>query len=141
MNIERTLAIVKPDGVGSNLVGEVVRRFESAGLRVVALKMVRLGLEQAAGFYHVHRERPFFSSLVSFMTSGPIVPMVLEGEGAIGRVRELMGATDPSKAAAGSIRKDFASSIEKNIVHGSDAPETARFEVAYFFSPLEIHPR
>ncbi len=139
--IERTLSIVKPDGVARNVVGEVVRRFESAGLKVVALKMTRLGRAEAEGFYHVHRQRPFFSSLVEFMSSGPIVPMVLEGEGAILRVRSIMGATDPAKADPGTIRKDFASSIEKNIVHGSDAPATATFEIGYFFSALEIPPR
>jgi len=139
--IERTLSIVKPDGVARNVVGEVVRRFESAGLKVVALKMTRLGRAEAEGFYHVHRQRPFFSSLVEFMSSGPIVPMVLEGEGAILRVRSIMGATDPAKADPGTIRKDFASSIEKNIVHGSDAPATAAFEIGYFFSALEIPPR
>ena len=139
--IERTLSIVKPDGVARNVVGEVVRRFESAGLKVVALKMTRLGRADAEGFYHVHRQRPFFSSLVEFMSSGPIVPMVLEGEGAIARVRTIMGATDPAKADPGTIRKDFASSIEKNIVHGSDAPATAAFEIGYFFSALEVPPR
>jgi len=139
--IERTLSIVKPDGVARNVVGEVVRRFESAGLKVVALKMTSLGRAEAEGFYHVHRQRPFFSSLVEFMSSGPIVPMVLEGEGAIARVRTIMGATDPAKAEPGTIRKDFASSIEKNIVHGSDAPATAAFEIGYFFSALEIPPR
>jgi len=139
--IERTLSIVKPDGVARNVVGEVVRRFESAGLKVVALKMTSLGRAEAEGFYHVHRQRPFFSSLVEFMSSGPIVPMVLEGEGAIARVRTIMGATDPARAEPGTIRKDFASSIEKNIVHGSDAPATAAFEIGYFFSALEIPPR
>jgi len=139
--IERTLSIVKPDGVARDLVGEVVRRFESAGLKVVALKMVRLDRRGAEGFYHVHRQRPFFPSLVEFMTSGPIVPMVLEGEGAIVRARSIMGATDPAKADPGTIRKDFASSIEKNIVHGSDAPATASFEIGYFFGALEITPR
>jgi nucleoside-diphosphate kinase len=139
--IERTLSIVKPDGVTRDLVGEVVRRFESAGLKVVALKMVRLDRREAEGFYHVHRQRPFFPSLVEFMTSGPIVPMVLEGEGAIARARSIMGATDPAKADPGTIRKDFASSIEKNIVHGSDAPDTACIEIGYFFSALEIPPR
>jgi nucleoside-diphosphate kinase len=139
--IERTLSIVKPDGVARGVVGEVVRRFEAAGLKVVALKMTRLERREAEGFYHVHRARPFFPSLVEFMTSGPIVPMVLEGEGAIVRVRSIMGATDPAKADPGTIRKDFASSIEKNIVHGSDAQETAAFEIGYFFSALEIPPR
>jgi nucleoside-diphosphate kinase len=139
--VERTLSIVKPDGVERDLIGEVVRRFEAAGLRVIALKMVRLDAEQARGFYHVHRERPFFASLVSFMTSGPIVPMVLEGDDAIARVRQIMGATDPAKADPGTIRRDHASSIEKNIVHGSDGPDTARFEIAHFFSPLELQSR
>ena len=138
---ETTLSIVKPDGVMRNLVGEVVRRFESAGLKVVALKMTRLGRGEAEGFYHVHRQRPFFPSLVEFMSSGPIVPMVLEGEDAIARVRTIMGATDPARAEPGTIRKDLASSIEKNIVHGSDAPATASFEIGYFFSALEILPR
>ncbi len=139
--IERTLAIVKPDGVDKNLVGEVVRRFEVAGLRVVALRMVQLDAAGAGGFYHVHRDRPFFGSLVAFMTSGPIVPVVLEGDGAIARVRKLMGATDPAKADPGTIRRDHASSIEKNIVHGSDAAANAAFEIAYFFSGLDIHSR
>jgi nucleoside-diphosphate kinase len=138
---ERTLSIVKPDGVKKNLVGEVVRRFEAAGLRIVALKMVRLDEAQASGFYHVHRERPFFKSLIGFMTSGPIVPMIVEGEDAIAKVRRIMGATDPAKAEPGTLRKDFASGIEQNVVHGSDAKETAAFETAYFFSPLEVPPR
>jgi nucleoside-diphosphate kinase len=138
---ERTLSIVKPDGVEKDLVGEVVRRFEAAGLKVVALKMIRLDEKEAAGFYAVHRERPFFQSLVRFMTSGPIVPMVLEGDDAIARVRKIMGATDPAKADAGTIRKDFAASIEKNIVHGSDAPATAAIEIAYFFNALELQAR
>jgi nucleoside-diphosphate kinase len=139
--IERTLAIVKPDGVDRGLVGTVIARFEAAGLRVVALKMVRLDAPAAGGFYDVHRARPFFSSLVSFMTSGAIVPMVLEGEDAIARVRGLMGATDPAKADAGTIRRDFASSIERNVVHGSDSAATADFEIACFFSALEIRTR
>lgn len=139
--IETTLSIVKPDGVENNVIGEVIRRFEAAGLRVRALKMVRLDAAGAGGFYHVHRERPFYPSLVTFMTSGPIVPMVVEGEGAIARVRAIMGATDPAKAAAGTIRKDLAASIERNIVHGSDGPETARFEIGYFFAGFELHPR
>ena len=138
---ERTLSIVKPDGVAKNLVGEVVRRFEAAGLRVVALKLTRLDRREAEGFYHVHRERPFFASLVEFMTSGPIVPMVLEGEDAIAKVRRLMGATDPAKADPGTIRRDHADSIEKNIVHGSDSPATAGFEIGYFFNAQEIPPR
>ena len=138
---ERTLSIVKPDGVGKNLVGEVVRRFEAAGLRVVALKMIRLDERGAAGFYAVHRDRPFFASLVRFMTSGPIVPMVLEGENAIATVRRIMGATDPAKAEAGTIRRDFAGSIEQNIVHGSDAAATAGHEIAFFFNALELQGR
>lgn len=139
--IERTLSIVKPDGVAKNLVGEVVRRFEAAGMRVVALKLVRLDRKGAEGFYEVHRGRPFFPSLVEFMSSGPIVPMVLEGEDAIARVRTIMGATDPADADPGTIRREHASSIEKNIVHGSDGPATAGFEIGYFFSALEIPPR
>jgi len=138
---ERTLSIVKPDGVRKNAVGEVIRRFEAAGLKIVALKMTRLDTAGASGFYHVHRERPFFGSLVTFMTSGPIVPMIVEGENAIATVRRIMGATDPAKADAGTIRKELAASIEENIVHGSDAPATAAFETAYFFSALEIPPR
>ena len=138
---ERTLSIVKPDGVAANVIGEVVRRFESAGLRVAALKMIRLERQEAEAFYHVHRERPFFPSLVAFMSSGPIVPMVLEGEEAITRVRAIMGATDPAKAAPGTLRRDFASSIEKNIVHGSDGPETATFEIGFFFGALDIPRR
>ena len=139
--IERTLSIVKPDGVAANQVGEVIRRFEKAGLRIVALKMARLDEREAAGFYHVHRERPFFASLVAFMTSGPIVPMVVEGENAIAVVRRLMGATDPAKADPGTIRKDLATSVERNVVHGSDGPDTARFEIGYFFSALETPSR
>jgi nucleoside-diphosphate kinase len=139
--VEKTLSIVKPDGVRKNVVGEVIRRFEREGLRIVALKMTRLDIAGASGFYHVHRERPFFASLVTFMTSGPIVPMIVEGEDAIAKVRRIMGATDPAKAEAGTIRKDFAGSIEDNIVHGSDAAATAAFEIAYFFSALEIPPR
>jgi len=139
--VERTLSIVKPDGVRKNAVGEVIRRFEAAGLKIVALKMTRLDTAGASGFYHVHRERPFFGSLVTFMTSGPIVPMIVEGENAIATVRRIMGATDPAKADAGTIRKELAASIEENIVHGSDAPATAAFETAYFFSALEIPPR
>ena len=139
--MERTLSIVKPDGVRKNLIGEVIRRFEAAGLQLVALRMVRLDPATASGFYHVHRDRPFFASLVSFMTSGPIVPMVVEGENAIARVRQIMGATDPAKAGAGTLRKDFAASIEQNVVHGSDAAATAAFEVAYFFNALDIVAR
>jgi nucleoside-diphosphate kinase len=136
--VERTLSIVKPDGVERGLTGEVVRRLESAGLKVA--KMLRLTRAQAEGFYHVHRERPFFQSLCEFMTSGPVVVSVLEGEGAIQRNREIMGATDPAKAAAGTIRKDYGLNIERNTVHGSDAADTAAFEINYFFNALEIHP-
>lgn len=139
--MERTLSLVKPDGVERNVIGEVIRRFETAGLRVVALRMVRLDERTAGGFYHVHRERPFFRSLVTFMSSGPIVAMVLEGDNAIARARALMGATDPAKADPGTIRKDLASSIEKNIVHGSDGPATAAFEIGYFFGGLQLHGR
>ena len=138
---ERTLSIVKPDGVAANVIGEVVHRFESAGLRVAALKMIRLERQEAEAFYHVHRERPFFPSLVAFMSSGAIVPMVLEGDDAIARVRAIMGATDPAKAAPGTLRKDFASSIERNIVHGSDGPATAAFEIGFFFGALDIPTR
>ncbi len=136
--VERTLSIIKPDGVRKNIIGEVIKRFETAGLRVAAVKKAHLSRKEAEGFYIVHKERPFYGSLTEFMSSGPVVLMVLEGEGAIAKNRELMGATDPAKAAAGTIRKDFADSIESNIVHGSDAPETAAFEIGYFFSALEI---
>jgi nucleoside-diphosphate kinase len=136
--MERTLTIIKPDGVAANLIGEVTRRLEKNGLRPVAMKMLRLSTEEAAGFYHVHRERPFFASLMSFMTSGPVVVMVLEGEGAVARLREIMGATDPAKAESGTLRKDFASSIEKNIIHGSDSPASANSEIGYFFNALEL---
>ena len=139
--MERTLSIVKPDGVGGNLVGEVLRRFEGKGMSIVALKMIQLSKEQAEGFYHVHRERPFFGSLTDFMSSGPCVVMVLEGDGAISGVRATMGATNPEEAEPGTIRKDFASGIEKNIVHGSDSPESAAYEIGYFFSELEISGR
>ena len=139
--MERTLSIVKPDGVGGNLVGEVLRRFEEKGMSVVALKMIHLSKTQAEGFYQVHRERPFFSSLTDFMSSGPCVVMVLEGDGAISRVRAIMGATNPEEAEPGTIRKDFASGIEKNIVHGSDSQESAAYEIGYFFSELEISGR
>ena len=137
--IEQTLAIVKPDGVARNLVGEVIRRIESNGLQIKALKMMHLSKTQAEGFYAVHREKPFFPSLTAFMSEGPVVLMILSGDGAIRRWRDLMGATDPAKAAAGTIRKDFGQSIERNTTHGSDAPETAAFETAYFFSQLETN--
>ena len=139
--MERTLSIVKPDGVEKNLIGEVLRRFEEKEISVVAVKMIRLSKSQAEGFYHVHRERPFFSSLTDFMSSGPCVVMVLEGDDAISRVRAIMGATNPEEADPGTIRKDFASDIEKNIVHGSDSPESAAYEIGYFFNQLEINSR
>jgi nucleoside-diphosphate kinase len=141
MPIERTLSIVKPDGVGRNLIGDVYRRFEQAGLRVVAARMMQLSLAEAEGFYAVHRERPFFKDLVRFMTSGPVMVQVLEGEGAIAKNREVMGATDPKKADKGTIRADLATSIDENIVHGSDAPDTASREIAYFFREIELCPR
>ena len=141
MPIERTLSIVKPDGVGRNLIGEVYRRFEQAGLRVVAARMMQLSQHEAEGFYAVHRERPFFKDLVRFMTSGPVMVQVLEGDGAIAKNREVMGATDPKKANKGTIRADLASSIDENIVHGSDAAETSAKEIAYFFREIELCPR
>ena len=137
--MERTLSIVKPDGVKKNVIGEVIKRFESAGLRIAALKMISLSLDEAKGFYIVHKERPFYGSLTSFMSEGPIVVMVVEGEKAISKVREIMGATNPKDAAPGTIRSDFASDIEHNIVHGSDSKESADYEIPYFFSSLEIH--
>lgn len=138
MATERTLSIIKPDATRRNLTGLIVARFESAGLRVVAQRRMRLSSAQAEAFYEVHKARPFFRSLVEFMTSGPVVVQVLEGENAIAKNREVMGATDPAKAAAGTIRKDFAESIEANSVHGSDAPETAAHEIHFFFSGLDI---
>jgi nucleoside-diphosphate kinase len=141
MPIERTLSIVKPDGVGRNLIGEVYRRFESAGLKIIAARMMQLSQAEAEGFYAVHRERPFFKDLVRFMTSGPVIVQVLEGEGAIAKNRECMGATDPKKAAKGTIRADLATSIDENIVHGSDAAETAAHEIGYFFREIELCPR
>jgi len=141
MAIERTLSIIKPDAVGRNLIGSIFSRFEAAGLRIVAARMMHLSKEQAQAFYAVHRERPFYASLVEFMTSGPVMVQVLEGEGAIAHNRELMGATDPKKAAAGTIRADFASSVEANAVHGSDGPETAASEIAFFFAAMDICPR
>jgi nucleoside-diphosphate kinase len=138
MAIERTLSIIKPDATRRNLTGAIVDRLEKAGLRVVAQKRLRLARAQAEGFYTVHRERPFFGSLVEFMTSGPVVVQVLEGEDAVARNREVMGATNPANAAAGTIRKDFAESIEANSVHGSDSAENAQTEVAFFFSAIEI---
>ncbi|SRR5690606_35861750 len=141
MAIERTLSIIKPDGVAKNLIGEIYRRFEQAGLRIVAAKMMRLRQDQAEGFYAVHRERPFFKDLVAYMTSGPVMVQVLEGENAIQKNRELMGATDPAKADPGTIRRDFATSIEENVVHGSDGPDTAAAEIRFFFGEADICPR
>jgi len=139
--MERTLSIVKPDGVQKGLVGEVIKRFEEHGLKVIALKMIFLSKRGAEGFYAVHRGKPFFESLTTFMSSGPSVVMVLEGEGAISKTRELMGATDPKQAKEGTLRRQFAANIERNIVHGSDAPETAAFEIQYFFNRLEMFER
>jgi nucleoside-diphosphate kinase len=141
MALERTLSIVKPDGVTRNLIGNVYQRFEKAGLRIVAARMLHLSQQQAELFYDVHKERPFYKDLVRYMTSGPVIAQVLEGEGAIAKNRDIMGATDPKKAAAGTIRADLAQSIEANVVHGSDAPETAAREIAFFFSATEICPR
>jgi nucleoside-diphosphate kinase len=140
-NVERTLSIIKPDGVQKNVIGEVIKRFESSGIKIAAMKMIQLTKPQAQGFYAVHKERPFFGSLTDFMTSGPIVVMVLEGEDVIAKNRKLMGATNFKEADAGTIRKDYATDIEKNVVHGSDAPETAAFEIGYFFNDLEIQAR
>lgn len=136
--MERSLSIIKPDGVRRNLVGEVIGRLESNNIKVIAIKMVHMTLAQAQGFYDVHRERPFFESLTEFMSSGPVVVMVLEGDNVISKYRELMGATDFREAAEGTIRKDFASDIEKNVVHGSDGPDTAAIEISYFFNTFEI---
>jgi len=136
--MERTLAIIKPDGVARALVGEVIKRLEKKGFQIVAMKMVRLSKDQARGFYAVHEGRPFFESLTDFMSSGPAVVMILEGENIIVRYRELMGATNYKEAAEGTIRREFASDIEKNVVHGSDAPDTAAFEINYFFNNLEM---
>jgi nucleoside-diphosphate kinase len=141
MPIERTLSIVKPDGVARNLIGEVYSRFEKAGLRIVAARMLHLSQSEAEAFYGVHRERPFFKDLVRFMTSGPVIAQVLEGDGAIAKHRDVMGATDPKKAAPGTIRADLATSIDENVVHGSDAPETAAREIGFFFRETEVCPR
>jgi nucleoside-diphosphate kinase len=135
---ERTFSIIKPDAVAAGNAGAVLARLEKAGFRLVGLRLRRLTRPEAEGFYHVHRERPFFGSLCAFMSSGPCLTMVLERENAIAHLREIMGATDPSKAAAGTIRRDFATSIERNAIHGSDAPETARFEIGYFFPGIEL---
>lgn len=137
--MQRTLSIIKPDGVGRGLIVEVVKRLEANDLNIVAMKMIHMTRPQAEGFYAVHRQRPFFDSLTGFMSSGPAVVMVLEGDNAIARYRELMGATNYKDAADGTIRRDFATDIEKNVVHGSDAPETAAFEIGYFFNAFEIH--
>jgi nucleoside-diphosphate kinase len=141
MSTQRTLAIIKPDAVAKGVAGKIMARIEDAGFTILAAKLIHMTDAEARGFYHVHREKPFYGSLCSFMTQGPCLPMVLEGDNAIARWRDLMGATNPANAAAGTIRKDFASSIEANAVHGSDAPETAAFEIPYFFASLEIHPR
>lgn len=141
MTIERTLSIIKPDGVQKNLIGEIYRRFEQAGLRIVAARMLHLSRAQAEAFYAVHRERPFYRDLVDYMTTGPVIAQVLEGENAIESHRRIMGATDPKKADQGTIRRDFAASIEENVVHGSDGPDTARQEIAFFFAQADICPR
>ena len=141
MAIERTFSIIKPDAVGKNVIGEIVSRFEKNGLRVIASKMLHLSAEQAQGFYAVHSERPFYKDLVQFMMSGPVVVQVLEGESAISKNRELMGATNPAEAAPGTIRADFATTVDENAVHGSDAPETAAEEIKFFFSDDELCPR
>ena len=141
MSVEQTLSIIKPDGVQKNLIGEIYNRFEKAGLEIVAARMLHLSKEQAEGFYAVHRERPFYNDLVSYMTSGPVVVQVLQGDGAINRNRDIMGATNPADAAPGTIRADFAASIEENVVHGSDGPDTASTEIAFFFGDGGICPR
>ena len=141
MSEERTLSIIKPDGVEKNLIGQVYRRFEQGGLRIVAARMLHLSKDQAEGFYAVHQERPFFTDLVNYMTSGPVVVQVLEGENAISKNREIMGATNPADAEPGTIRADHATSIEQNVVHGSDGPDTAVVEIRYFFDEGEICPR
>ena len=141
MAVERTLSIIKPDAVAKNVIGEIYTRFEKAGLCIIAARMVWLSQADAQGFYAVHKDRPFFRDLVAFMISGPVMIQALEGENAIAKNRELMGATDPKKAAAGTIRADFAESIDANAVHGSDGPETAQYEIAYFFPALNIYSR
>ena len=141
MALERTLSIVKPDGVQKNLIGEVYRRFEKAGLRIIAARMMQLSTRDAEGFYAVHRERPFYKDLVRYMSSGPVVVQVLEGENAVSRNREIMGATDPKKADPGTIRADLAASIEENVVHGSDSAENAAREISFFFAETELCPR
>ncbi len=141
MAIERTLSIIKPDGVEKNIIGEIYRRFENAGLQIIAARMTHLSQEQAGAFYAVHKERPFYKDLVAYMTSGPVMVQALEGENAIAVNRQIMGATNPADAAAGTIRADFANSIEENVVHGSDGAETARNEIAFFFADDQICPR
>ncbi len=141
MSVERTLSIIKPDAVAKNVIGQIYDRFEKAKLKIVAAKMLHLSREQAEGFYAVHKERPFFKDLVDFMTSGPVIVQVLEGEYAITKNREVMGATNPEEAAPGTIRAEFAETIDENAVHGSDGPETAKTEIAFFFKPEEICPR
>jgi nucleoside-diphosphate kinase len=137
-HVQKTLGIVKPDGVAQQVAGKVIARIEAEGFRIAALKMIRLGRAEAEGFYAVHRGKPFFASLTAFMSSGPAIVMVLEREDAIAKWREIMGATDPAKAAPGTLRKEFAASVERNVVHGSDAPETAAFEIAYFFGGVDL---
>ncbi len=141
MAVERTLSIIKPDAVAKNVIGEIYARFEKAGLRIIAAKMIWLSRSEAEGFYAVHKERPFFKDLVNFMISGPVMVQALQGESAISKNRDLMGATDPKKAAPGTIRADFAASIDANAVHGSDGPDTARTEIAYFFPEHSVYPR
>ena len=141
MAIERTLSIIKPDGVAKNIIGKIYSRFEKAELQIIAAKMLHLSKEQAGGFYAVHKERPFYGELIEFMTSGPVMVQVLEGENAISQNREVMGATNPREAAAGTIRADFAKTVDENVVHGSDGPDTARAEIAFFFQDNEICPR
>ena len=136
--MERTLSIIKPDGVAKGLIGEVIKRFETAGLKIVAMKMIHMSKKEAEGFYAVHRGKPFYNSVTDFMSSGPCVVLILEGPNAIAKNRELMGATNPKDAAPGTIRREYASNIERNIVHGSDGPETAAYEMGYFFNALEI---
>ena len=141
MSVERTLSIIKPDAVRNNVIGKILQRFEENNLRIVASKMIHLTQEKAEGFYDIHRDKPFFPNLVEFMTSGPVIVQVLEGENAVNKNREIMGATNPADAAIGTIRKDFAKSIDENAAHGSDAPETAKVEIAYFFNEDEILKR
>jgi nucleoside-diphosphate kinase len=140
MATERTLSIIKPDGVEKGIIGKIISRFEASGLKPIAIRLAHLSKREAEGFYAVHKARPFFNDLVTFMTNGPVVLMVLEGENAVTRNREIMGATDPKKAAEGTIRKDFATDIEKNTVHGSDSPENAKIEISYFFPEVQVHP-